>query len=362
MRGVITGAAAVLLVTSLAACGGEPEAAVKASANAGASWEEIVTLAEEEGSVTVYTHMDEPTMKRMEKAFEKKYPDIDAELVRLTGSEIVPRIDAERRSNASGADAMTTSMPPFLDAIAKDGQLAELKGPDFVALRDGILATKPGLATKYYGAHLGGSHIIAWNTDLVKEPIKSYQDLIDRQDEFKGQVAIPDLYGDVAITFYLGLQKGFDGEDVTNPEDSELVKGLAALKPRYFDSATPLTNAVAAGEVKVGLYSVNILVDSLSANGAPIAGAADPDVPTSINSYAAVTGWSKHPNAGQVFVDFLFSPEGQAAQSESGYTSVLPDVPGSAGDIRNIAPYPAEMADKEFTTNYVTKWKSVFGR
>jgi iron(III) transport system substrate-binding protein len=361
MRKTILGiAAATLLAGSLAACGGDSEA--KSTAKVGGSWDEILELANEEGTVTVYTHMDEPTMQRIEKTFEAEYPEIDAEMVRLTGSEIIPRVDTERRANAGGADAMTTSMPPFLDTIAQDGQLQDLMGPDFIAERDGDLATKPGLATDYYGAHLGGSHIIVWNTDLVKEPITSYQNLLDRADEFEGQVAIPDLYGDVAITFYLGLQKGFDGENVVDPRQSALVTGLAELKPRYYDSATPLTNAVAAGEVKAGLYSVNILVDSLSASGAPIAGAPDPDVPTSINSYAAATGWAEHPNAGQVFVNFLFTKQGQEAQAESGYTSIMSGIKGSPGDINMIAPYPTEVADKEFNTEYISRWKEVFGR
>ncbi len=344
---------------TLAACAQGPST-TPPPAKVGSSWNEIVRLAEQEGKVTFYSHIDKPTMDAIEAAFEKKYPKIQATFVRLTGGEVVPRVDAERKANAAGADAMTTSMTPFLDSIVKDGQLAEIQGPDYVALRDGTLSKIPGLANKYYGTNLGASHIIVWNTNLVKEPITSYQNLLDRKPEFTNQLGVPDLYGDVAISFYLGLQKGFDGPQVTDPTKSTLVKGLAELKPRYFDSATPLTNAVAAGEVKAGVFSVDILVKSLKAKGAPIAGQADPKVPTSTNSYAAVTGWAQHPNAGQVLVNFLFSPEGQTVQAAAHYTPVLPNIPGASGGLDNIAPFPAEVSDKAFNTKYMSEWKSVF--
>jgi ABC-type Fe3+ transport system substrate-binding protein len=196
----------------------------------------------------------------------------------------------------------------------------------------------------------------------VQEPITSYANLLERKDEFTNQIAIPDMYGDVAMSFYLGMQQGFDGADVTDPRESELLKGLAEMQPRYFESSTPLTNAVAAGEVKAGLYSFAILRELLKSSGAPIDGVADPAVSTSVNSYVAVTGWAKNPNAGQVFVDFLFSPEGQAAGAASHYTPVLSDVPGAEGDISGFAPFPELVTDKGFRDEYITQWKSVFNR
>lgn len=356
-RRILANLAAVTALVLLTGCG---QSGSVAKAEPASSWDEIVQRANEEGAVTFYTHMDDPTSNRVKEAFSKKYPKIVPNFVHLTGSEIVPRVDAERKAKSKGADAMTTSMPNYLDGIIKDGQLAEIKGPDYQALQS-TFAQHPGLAKgNLYAAHLGGSHLIVWNTNLVKEPIKSYQDLINRKDEFAGQIAAPDLYGDVAVTFYLGLQRGIEGKDSTDPSKSELLKGIASLKPRFFDSAVPLTNAVAAGEVKAGIYSADIVMQTLKAKGAPLDGAADPAAPTSVNSYAAVTGWATHPNAGQVLVNFLFSKEGQEAGGASRYTMIMPNIPNSPGDVNQLGIFPEEVKDPAFTEGYRTQWKSIF--
>ncbi len=370
-------AAAALL---LAACGSDDEATTdtaattdtEATANTEApadstssddggtaDWDGVVAAANEEGSVVVYSGSPEATNDRVEAAFEAAYPEIDAEIIRLNSSEIVPRVDAERSTGATGADVLSNTLAPWLNDLADDGDLAEMTGPAYTAVLESTFAEQPALARdRFFGTYTGGAWEIVWNTDLVDTPIAGYADLIERADEFSGQVAMPDLYGDVVVEFYRNIQVGADGDG--DPAESEMLAGLAALEPRFFDSVVPLTNAVAAGEVKAGLYSVGPVWHGLEAEGAPITGASDSSIPVSANVYLAATSFGDHPNAAQVYADFMFTPEGQAAVGSDGFLTILDGIEGSGGGADAMAAPRPEMADPEFIESFRTAWDGLF--
>jgi iron(III) transport system substrate-binding protein len=349
---------------TLTACGGGGDAEPKsADAELGANWSQIVDRANQEGTVTWYTGMDEPSMKKIEVAFEKKYPKIDAKFVRMNSSELGPRVDAERKTKSPGVDVIHTSTAGYLAQVQSDGQLEKIQSPAFQELSDTVFKDHPGLAVDHwYAPFSSGTFTIVWNTDKVKDPIKGYADLVARASEFNGQLAVPDMYGDVVAGYYLAIQRGIDGPNSSNSADSDTLKAIAGMKPRYFDSVVPLTNAVAAGEVKAGIYSVTTVYDALKAKGAPIDGlnATDLDAKSGVNANVGIANWAAHPNAAQVLVDFLFSEEGQAAVATTGYVTVNPKVDNPNGGISAMAPTLKEMGDPAFLKEYRTNWTALF--
>jgi iron(III) transport system substrate-binding protein len=347
--------AAVLLMSFAAACGDDkPRSELKGS------WEGIVAAANDEGTVTFYSPLAQPVIDELEKAFEKKYPRIDANMVRLNGSEIVPRVDGERQANKGGADVITTTMPPFLDAILKDKQLAEIVAPSFAAAKKTFGSGSDLVKDNYYAPHYAEPYWIVWNTKRVTKPITGYQDLIERSDEFRNEIGAPDLYGDIAIDYYLRIMKGADGPSVTKPSDSEFLNDFAALHPRFYESGVPATNAVGAGELKASIYSIGAVWRGLKAQGSPIDGVLDPNAPTSSNAYVAVTKWGKNPNAAQVFADFLFSKEGQEAAAKGGGVTVLPNMDGSSGDASSMRAFQHEVTDHTYAADFQSSWKKLF--
>lgn len=337
----------------------EPAEADPGGTEPGQDWDGIVAAANEEGAVVVYSGSPDSTNALVEAAFEATYPEIDAEIVRLNSSEIVPRVDTERSTGSEGADVLSNTLTPWLNQMADEGDLTEMVGPAYAAVLESTYAERPALARdRFFGSYTGGAWEIVWNTDLVDTPISGYADLVARADEFEGQVAMPDLYGDVVVEYYRNIQVGADGEG--DPAESEILAGLAALEPRFFDSVVPLTNAVAAGEVKAGIYSVAPVWRALEAEGAPVTGTTDPEIPASANVYLAVTGYAKNPNAAQVFADFMFSPDGQTAAATGGYLTVLEDIEGSGGGPDAMAAPRPEMDDPEFIESFRVAWESLF--
>lgn len=355
-------ALAVAAALPLAGCSGDNTEA-SASPGLGGSWSEIVERANEEGAVTWYSGMDEPSLRMIESAFEEEYPEIDVNIVRLNSSELSPRVDAERSTQSAGADVVHTSTHGILDDILSDGHLAEIQSPAYDELLNTTFKDNPGLAVDHwYAPFSSGAFTIAWNTDRVSEPIEGYADLIDRADEFNGQIAIPDMYGDVVAGYYLAIQRGLEGPESTDPTESDTLSTLAGMNPRLFDSVVPITNAVAAGEVKAGIYTTSTVYEALKEQGAPIEGldATDLDASYGVNANVAIASWASNPNAAQVLVDFLFSKEGQAATATTGYSTVRTDVENPNGDIAAVAVPMAEMDDPAFVNDYRTNWVELF--
>lgn len=347
--------AAVLTLSLTAACGGD-----EPRTEAAGSWEEILTAANEEGSVTFYSPLAQNVIDDLETAFEEEYPEIDVNMVRLNGSEIVPRVDGERRAGRGGADVITTTMPPFLDAIADDGQLVDIVTPSFETAKEVFGSDSDLVKDDLYAPHYAEPYWIVWNTDRVSEPLTGYQDLLDRGDEFAGEVGAPDLYGDISVDYYLRIMKGLDGSTVTDPSDSQFMKNFAALDPRFYESGVPSTNAVGAGELKAGIYSIGAVWRALQAQGSPIDGVLDPEAPTSSNAYVAVTDWGENPNAAQVFADFLFSEAGQAAAGKNGGVTVLSDVEGASGDAESMRAFQVEVTDRDYAADFQSSWQGLF--
>lgn len=353
--------AAVGVLPLAAACGEED--AESASQGLGGSWSEIVERAKGEGTVTWYTGMDEPSMQKIEQAFEKAYPEIDARFVRMNSSEIGPRVDAERGTRSAGADVLHTSTEGFLDQVQSDGDLEEIQSPAYDELLQTVFEDHPGLAVDHwYAPFSSGTFTIVWHTDEVSEPIEGYADLLSRADEFDGQIGIPDMYGDVVAGYYLAIQRALDGPESSDPAESDALTTLAGMNPRFFDSVVPLTNAVAAGEIKAGIYSVSTVYDALAESGAPIEGLSttDLDVKSGVNANVGIADWATHPNAAQVLVDFLFSKEGQEVVATTGYATVRTDVDNPNGDISVLAPPMDEMDDPEFLREYRANWTELF--
>ena len=168
-------AVAVVGVLPVAACGGGDGEA--ASQGLGGSWSEIVERANDEGTVTWYTGLDEPSMLKVEEAFEKAYPEIDGKFVRMNSSELAPRVDAERQTESEGADVLHTSTEGYLAQVQSDDQLEAIQSPAYDELLGTVFEEHPGLAVEHwYAPFSAGTFTIVWNTDEVSEPIESYAD------------------------------------------------------------------------------------------------------------------------------------------------------------------------------------------
>jgi iron(III) transport system substrate-binding protein len=311
--------------------------------NAG-EWQKIVAAAQKEGRVTLYYVSTQPVVDRIKAAFARQYPNIQLDMLRLVGTELVGKLDQERATGADGGDVAITPETQWAADRGKDKGVVEPRGP--------ASANWPAKYVINGVAPLIGMEplIIVYNSKIVTTPVTGYADLL--RPEFKGKVATPDLVANIFFAFYEWLEQ---------TQGPKFLPALAAQGPRFYPSCVPITQQIVVGEMLGESLCVATIITPLIAQGAPIKMVVP--TPAVATPFAGViAAWSKRPNAAQVFMDFVMSPAGQGAWAALGeMASPLPNIP-NALDINSMTALDPTRFTPEKAKEYRAKWNAMFNR
>ena len=282
---------------------------------------ELIAAANKEGKLVYYTANFAEVEQQVINAFNKRFPDIKVEMVRAPGGQLITRIKTEAAAGKLSADVINHSDRALMIELVD--LFMDYAPPNAADYRTDVLVS-PKL---WPGVTLGWS--IAYNTELVKNPPKTWMDLT--KPEYKGkkiaQVIAPS--GGTTWTRVM-FERQVLGEDYH--------KKQAALDNLLYPSGAPMSDAIVRGEVQMGPLLYNI-VYTKTEEGAPIDAVFPPEgVP--INPYAdGIPKTAKNPNAAKLFMNWRLSVEGQTFMIKElgNITSLknsadLPEGVGSEGD------------------------------
>jgi iron(III) transport system substrate-binding protein len=278
MRLVLLGA----LALALAACGGE---------GAGSG----------DGTLTIYSGREEelvgPLIEKFEQAsgtsVEVRYGD-SAELAATIAEE----------SDNSPADVFFAQDPGSLGAVEERGLLAEL--PE--SLRERVPERFRDPDGRWVGTS-GRVRVIAYNTEELSEAEvpDSVFDLTD--PKWKGKIGFPPT--NASFQAFVTAMRLSQGEERTR----QWLEDIKANDPKLYERNTPVVEAVAAGEIQLGLVNHYYLYlvkeedpEAAVANHYPAG-----DDPGALVSVAGVgmLDSADSKGAAEEFVDYLLSEEGQ---------------------------------------------------
>jgi iron(III) transport system substrate-binding protein len=305
------------------------------------SWRRIVTAAEREGSVTIYSSQVTNQLDRLKASFERKYPKIKLEVVRSDDAALTPRVEAEQRTGEGIADLFVSASVPW---ITKNiSTLVSPRGPAFDS--DTYDRSKNVPKNKYFeiSAFVGA---FAWNTQLYSGKINDWPDFLDRKLDGKIGIVNPDTPTKVA--FYDFLQRNY-GKDY--------LKKLARQNPRVYPSLQPMVGALTSGEIAAATF-VQPLTDEQAA-GAPVEWGLGKQ-PWGTPFYGMLLESAPHKNAAQVLANFLVTREGQEAIAVNG-GSVIPDVPGAVTTTNDLYAIRVAKVTPDKLREFQTSWQSLFG-
>jgi iron(III) transport system substrate-binding protein len=271
---------------------------------------ELIEAAKKEGKLVYYTADFTEVEQEIIKAFNKRFPFVKIEMVRAPGGQLITRIKTEAAAGKLLGDVVNHSDRGLMQDIQDLFQ--DYAPPNASSYREDVLVS-PKLWPR---STLGWS--IAYNTELVKNPPKSWMDLTKPEYNNKqiGQVVGPS--GGTTWTRVMFERQVF-GEDYWQKQ--------AATQPALYPSGAPLSDAMVRGEVPIAVLLYNIAYIK-KRDGAPVE-IIFPSDGVPLNFYAAgVTKSAANPNAGKLFLNWCMSQEGQAFQiKELGYLSALKEPP-----------------------------------
>ena len=314
MRCLLASALSATLVIAVAAgCGGD------AGGEAGAQQADQAA-----GKLTVYSGREEELVGPLYELFEEE-TGIDVEVRYGDSAELAATI-AEEGEN-SPADVFFAQDPGSLGAVEGEGLLAELPAENLEKV-DERFRDPDG----HWVGTSARSRVIAYNTDALSEDEvpDSIWELTDPR--WKGKIGFPPT--NASFQAFVTAMRLTAGDERTR----EWLEAIAANEPKFYEKNTPTVEAVAAGEIELGLvnhYYLYLVKEEQP--DAPVENhflpGEDPGALVSVAGVAILEG-SDDVEAAQAFVDLLLSEDGQrfyATEAEEAEYPVVDAIPPHEG-------------------------------
>lgn len=297
-RSILT-AATVALSLALTACGGAGAGEVAESGPPvtvdDAEWNALVDAAKSEGELVVYSSLS--GVETSFEKFEEAYPGISITVERAPTSDLITRLDQEGAVNAPGADVTLHSQTGWFDASDEEGRFAALKvGPDQAAA-----GWEDHLDGKSYPFVFSNAYVVGYNTKSAR-PVKNMSEFLNVAANAK--IGVVDAEISTAQSFLYSLWQDAYGDD--------FMKRISDLDPTVYSSNVPLAQGLAAGEIDYGIGLAPSTVVGLKQEGAPVDYVVPDEATSGVPYHAAALSNAPHPNAAQLFVNWLMSEAGAA--------------------------------------------------
>lgn len=336
--------------------------ALSCSSTVFAASDEVVAAAKKEGVVSVYSATDLAQVQPLIEAFMKKYPGIRVDYNDMGTNGVYNRIISEAAAKQVGGDVMWTSAMDQTVKLAADGLLATYKSEEIPALPSWAL-----YQDMIYATTIEPIGLIYNKTALPENEVpKTRAALIEfmKSKKAAGRVGTfdPEKSG-VGFMIQTNDMK-------QTPDYWDLVTAFGAAGGKTYSATGAMRETVASGENilsfnLIGSYALDWVKDS------PNLGVAfGTDYTPAFSRVAAVVKNAPHPNAGQLFLDFILSQEGQSMLAAKGMPSLRKDVTSGYNIDTlntfvggNLKPIPLDQSRLEFMDpmkriDFLKKWRT----
>jgi iron(III) transport system substrate-binding protein len=352
--GVTAGVAACLL---LAACGSGGSTTSSGSGDSlssitSLSADKLQSTAEQEGQVNWYTTFAADDVSNMVSAFNKVYPKIKVNALRLSADQLPTRVVTEQRGQEFNADVVSGDAPQ-VDQLINANALQPYCPPDQQALPSGQTMPKG-----YCGNVYVVTTVIVYNPKALGKlglrPPKTFQDLTT--PAWQGHFSMDPS----AVNLYEGLINTMGHDKALS-----LLKQLGANRPKLVESHTLALTQVEAGEppASASAYGYKTASEARK-NPGKIAFVNPTPLPTSFTPIDVARN-APHPAAAALFVNWMTSQAGQQAIIDTtNHTSLRTDVKNDA-TVWNPQQWPPAWGYASLSANlynqYANEMKSALG-
>lgn len=316
---------------TLGACaGGDDAGGTPAATGDASSWADVEAAAEAEGQVTVYLASQDAVNQALVSGFEKKYPDITVNFVRLDSGPMSARIASEVQAGSTTADVVMMADNVQLEANPEWFR-------DITELPSYADVPEDRRVSDHYVITQTAPFVITYNTDKIKKSDlpKTWKELASSPILKNSLLIDPRVAASFMAVDYFIQQN--DGDDVLKAY-GENAKGLS-------QGAAPGVQQVIAGEADALFPNVREHTDAARAQGAHVETVVPTPTISTINLWALPEA-AQSPNAGALFMNYAMSRDGLAVSCLKGsYQPVaysdIPDCPQEApGTTRVLDIYP----------------------
>jgi len=307
----------------------------------------LLDAARAEGRLMLYTAEFIEVIQETLAAFNKRFPFVKVDVLRLSGGQLITRVQTEAAAGKLAADVVDHSDAALMKRI--EDLFQDYAPPN---ARD---YTRNALVSPKLWPTLAPGWSIAYNSELVKNPPRTWMDLC--KPEY-GDGQIGQVIGPSGGTTWCRImfERQVLGENYWAKQ--------AATKPRLYPSGAPLSDALVRGEVAIAPLLYDIVYPKKK-EGAPL-GILFPKEGVPVSYYATgIPKTAKNVNAARLYLDWVLSPEGQEFSTvQHGDFSVLispPAAPQGFDPKTDKIWVPEFNKSQELHDKWLADWNRVYG-
>lgn len=266
----------------------------------------LYEAAKKEGKLVWYVGGPLDGMNAIAAEFEKDYPGIKVETMRLVGVQQYQRFMDETNARKHLADLLQNTDYPSMLALVEEGHIAEWKIPTFDRIPEMYR-----IKDFAYAQYTSTNAIIYHEGKLTEAEVKLLQSgweaVLDPR--FKGRFSVSPMKCGVC---YAPIHMFLDPK-LKDRYGPEFLKKLAALKPAAYSEVLVAIDRVIAGEQDFTLSGWEAAGAVKLRAGAPIRWLFPRPTPEYGNSWQGISAYAPHPNAARLFLDWANNDRGAGA-------------------------------------------------
>ena len=312
-----------------------------------------VAKAEAEGNFVLYSTDPEQGQAKLLASFNKAFPKIKTNYVRLQAGALYAKVLSERQAKSYLVDVIQISDMGMILDFQKRGGFTQYISPEMAAFKPEYKSTPEGFWT--WGSVIMAG--IAYNPKNVAEADapKKWEDLLVPKWKDAINVKVSNSGLQHGVWYMLKPILGMD-----------YFKKFGEQKPRAFDSYVQQYGRLVDGQDKVIMGAQYSGYIEFKAKGAPLAFVfPETGVPAVSETYGIVQD-GPHPNAAELFMDWFLAPVGQQALADALLLhSPREDVPPPGGsvplkDMKLLFPDDWNAFEKD-RPDFAKEWDRIVG-
>ncbi len=302
------------------------------------------------GKFTLYTSEAEDKVNEMVNDFKQANPGVSVDVYRSGTGEVEAKIQTEAQAGEIKADAIWFADDAFFKKMADEDRLMQYvpKGsepvPSMYKYGDG----------RYYEVRLI-FNVVAYNTNLVKTPPTSWNDLYNPQ--YKGKVAM-------ASPFYSGAAFSHAGTFVNLPAFGwDFYQKLKDNGAKVEQGNGNVQTKLASGEYAMGIL-VDFMARDLKTKGSPVDHIWPAEGALMVPTPIGIIKTTKNAAPAKAFMDYMFTERAQKLFVKQSYVAVVPGMPSPA-NTPDMSKFKVIMVDSTYIASHRdeigTKFNALFG-